>query len=47
MQANDGISTDIINVIEALIVIFVSAPQLIKEIFRLRSRDAATAGAAA
>lgn len=47
MQANDGISTDIIGVIEALIVIFVSAPQLIKEIFRLRSRDAATAGAAA
>ena len=47
MQANDGISTDIIGVIEALIVIFVSAPQLIKEIFRLRSRDAAIAGAAA
>jgi len=47
MQANDGISTDIIGVIEALIVIFVAAPQLIKEIFRLRSRDAATAGAAA
>jgi simple sugar transport system permease protein len=47
MQANDGISTDIISVIEALIVIFVSAPQLIKEIFRLRSRGVATAGAAA
>ena len=47
MQANDGISTDIISVIEALIVIFVSAPQLVKEIFRLRSRDAAIAGAAA
>jgi simple sugar transport system permease protein len=46
MQANDGISTDIISVIEALIVIFVSAPQLIKEIFRLRSRDAAVPGAA-
>lgn len=47
MQANDHISTDIIGVIEALIVIFVSAPQLIKEIFRLRNRDAATVGAAA
>ncbi len=46
MQANDGISTDIISVIEALIVIFVSAPQLIKEIFRLRSRGAAVPGAA-
>jgi ABC-type uncharacterized transport system permease subunit len=46
MQADDGISTDIINIIEALIVIFVSAPQLIKEIFRLRSNGAATAGAA-
>ena len=47
MQTQANIPTDIINILQALIVIFVAAPQLIKEIFRLRSRDAAIAGAAA
>ena len=37
MQTHDQISSDIITVIQALIVIFVAAPKLIKEIFRLRA----------
>jgi general nucleoside transport system permease protein len=37
MQTQAGISEDIITVLEALIVIFVAAPRLIKEIFRLRA----------
>jgi general nucleoside transport system permease protein len=38
MQTQAGISQDIITVLEALIVIFVAAPRLIQEIFRLRAR---------
>jgi simple sugar transport system permease protein len=37
MQTHDQISVNIITVIQALIVIFVAAPKLIKEIFRLRA----------
>ena len=46
MQTHDQISSDIITVIQALIVIFVAAPKLIKEIFRLRAQRVtpATAG---
>ena len=46
MQTHDQISVNIITVIQALIVIFVAAPKLIKEIFRLRATRVtpATAG---
>jgi ABC-type uncharacterized transport system permease subunit len=46
MQTHDQISINIITVIQALIVIFVAAPKLIKEIFRLRAQRVtpATAG---
>ena len=46
MQTHDQISSDITTVIQALIVIFVAAPKLIKEIFRLRAARVtpATAG---
>jgi simple sugar transport system permease protein len=37
MQTHDQISVNIVTVIQALIVIFVAAPKLIKEIFRLRT----------
>ena len=37
MQTHDQISVNIVTVIQALIVIFVAAPKLIKEIFRLRA----------
>lgn len=37
MQTHDQISVNIIAVVQALIVIFVAAPKLIKEIFRLRA----------
>ncbi len=41
MQASAGIRVEIVSVIEALIVIFVAAPRLVQEIFRLRARRAA------
>ena len=46
MQTHDQISINIVTVIQALIVIFVAAPKLIKEIFRLRAARVtpATAG---
>ncbi|HEV2634297.1 MAG TPA: ABC transporter permease [Actinocrinis sp.] len=37
MQTQAGIPNEIINILQALIVIFVAAPQLIKEVFRLRA----------
>ena len=43
MQTHDQISVNIVTVIQALIVIFVAAPKLIKEIFRLRATRATTA----
>jgi general nucleoside transport system permease protein len=42
MQTQAGIPNDIINILQALIVIFVAAPQLIKEIFRLRAERITT-----
>lgn len=41
MQADAGINVQIVNVVEALIVIFVAAPRIVSEIFRLRARRAA------
>ena len=41
MQTQAGIPNEIINILQALIVIFVAAPQLIKEIFRLRANRVA------
>jgi ABC-type uncharacterized transport system permease subunit len=48
-QGTPQVSNEIITVLEALIVIFVAAPGLIREIFRLRARrrDAAAPGAPA
>ena len=43
MQASAGIRVEIVTVIQALIVIFVAAPRLVQEIFRLRARRAAPA----
>jgi ABC-type uncharacterized transport system permease subunit len=37
MEAATGVPTDVTNVIEALIVLFVAAPPLIRLLFRLRS----------
>jgi simple sugar transport system permease protein len=37
MQTNAQVSIEIITVVQALIVIFVAAPRLVKEIFRLRA----------
>ena len=36
MEAATGVPSDITNVIEALIVLFVAAPPLIRMLFRLR-----------
>jgi simple sugar transport system permease protein len=48
MQASAGLPVDIVNVIKAVIVIFVAAPQIVREIFRLRVHRAplATGGKA-
>ena len=51
-QGNPQVSNEIITVLEALIVIFVAAPRLVREVFRLRERrrrdaDATAGGAAA
>jgi len=43
MQASAGLPVDIVNVVEAVVVIFVAAPRLVQEIFRLRARRAAAA----
>jgi ABC-type uncharacterized transport system permease subunit len=43
MQASAHLPVDIVTVIEAVIVIFVAAPRLVQEIFRLRARRAAAA----
>ena len=41
MQANAGIKVEIVTVVESLIVIFVAAPRIVQEVFRLRARRAA------
>ncbi|MBS2961754.1 ABC transporter permease [Actinocrinis puniceicyclus] len=48
MQASAGLPVDIVNVVKAIIVIFVAAPQIVREIFRLRTQRAplATGGKA-
>ena len=38
MQASAGLPVDIVTVVQAVIVIFVAAPRLVQEIFRLRAR---------
>jgi ABC-type uncharacterized transport system permease subunit len=43
MQASAGLPVDIVNVVKAVIVIFVAAPRLVQEIFRLRARRAPVA----
>jgi simple sugar transport system permease protein len=43
MQASANLPVDIVNVVEAVIVIFVAAPRLVQEIFRLRARRASVA----
>ncbi len=43
MQASAGLPVDIITVVQAVIVIFVAAPRLVQEIFRLRARRTAVA----
>ena len=41
MEAATGVPADVTNVIEALIVLFVAAPPLIRLLFRLRSTSGA------
>ncbi|WP_084557062.1 ABC transporter permease [Hamadaea tsunoensis] len=43
MQADPGISTELVTVIQALIVMFVAAPMLVKAIFRLRKSPSSAA----
>src|SRR5262249_23666783 len=40
MQATAGIPIDMVNVLQALIVIFIAAPTLIKAVFRLKAETA-------
>jgi ABC-type uncharacterized transport system permease subunit len=41
MQADAGIKVEIVTVVQALIVIFVAAPRIVHEVFRLRARRTA------
>jgi simple sugar transport system permease protein len=45
MQANVGVPVEIVLVIQALVVLFIAAPDLVKRIFRLRNLQAASATA--
>ncbi|WP_433792205.1 ABC transporter permease [Actinoplanes sp. CA-252034] len=45
MQSYSGISLELVTVLQALIVIFIAAPALVKAIFRLRAARAAGLGA--
>jgi general nucleoside transport system permease protein len=45
MQGVAGVGTDIIVVIQALIIMFVAAPALVREIYRIRARSAIEADA--
>jgi len=47
MQTQAQVSIEIITVVQALIVIFVAAPRLVQEIFRIRAGRRVTAGAVA
>ncbi len=44
MQLAAGVPIDLVTVIQAVIVIFIAAPALVKEIFRLRGRATGVAG---
>jgi simple sugar transport system permease protein len=46
MQTFSGISNELVTVIQAMIVIFVAAPLLVKAVFRLRKSPSAAASAA-
>ena len=46
MQAATGVPIDIVTVIEALIVVFIAAPRLIRAMFRLKARAGAALGGA-
>jgi simple sugar transport system permease protein len=43
MQVNPGVSIDIVVVIQALIIVFIAAPGLVRAIYRVRTSG--TAGA--
>ena len=45
MQFDSGVSTDIIQIIQALVLTFVAAPLIIRTIFRLRAVDGLTKSA--
>ncbi len=44
MQSYSHVAVDLVTVVQAVIVIFIAAPGLVKEIFRLRAARAGTAG---
>jgi simple sugar transport system permease protein len=44
MQAYSGISLELVTVLQALIVLFVAAPALVKAVYRLRAARAARLG---
>jgi general nucleoside transport system permease protein len=44
MQADVGISLELVTVVQALIVIFIAAPALVKAIFQLRAARSARLG---
>ena len=46
MQAASGVSIEIVTVIQALIVLFVAAPPLVRGIFRLKGAGASQAALA-
>jgi simple sugar transport system permease protein len=39
MQINSGISSNLINIIQALVIIFVAADQIVRWIYRIRKQD--------
>jgi general nucleoside transport system permease protein len=42
MQARTGVPVDLVTVLQALIVLFIAAPQLVRSIFRIRADQAGT-----
>jgi general nucleoside transport system permease protein len=42
MQARTGVPVDLVTVLQALIVLFIAAPQLVRQIFRIRADRAGT-----
>jgi simple sugar transport system permease protein len=42
MQARSGTSLDLVVVIQALIIVFIAAPGLVKAMFRVRTEDVST-----